>query len=214
MNTEISSIRQEYLMTSLSETDMDQDPVVQFQHWFQQALHASIDDVNAMTLSTANAQGIPSSRIVLLKGIQDGQFVFYTNYQSRKGHEMQSNPHVSLNFYWKELQRQVRIAGPIRKTSVEDSEEYFASRPLESQLGAWASHQSEILDNRQMLEDRFQEIKQKYHDMPVPKPPHWGGFAVNPVYIEFWQGRANRLHDRICYQKQGSAEWLMQRLNP
>lgn len=214
MNTEISSIRQEYLMTSLSETDMDQDPVVQFQHWFEQALHSSIDDVNAMTLSTADMQGIPSSRIVLLKGIQQGQFVFYTNYQSRKGRELESNPQVSLNFYWKELQRQVRIAGPVSKTSAEDSEEYFASRPLESQLGAWASHQSEILDSRAMLEARFEEIKQKYRDLPVPKPPHWGGFAVDPVYIEFWQGRANRLHDRICYQKQAAGQWLRQRLNP
>ncbi|MCC7030722.1 MAG: pyridoxamine 5'-phosphate oxidase [Chitinophagaceae bacterium] len=207
-------MRQEYLMTSLSETDMDQDPVVQFQHWFEQALHSSIDDVNAMTLSTADMQGIPSSRIVLLKGIQQGQFVFYTNYQSRKGRELESNPQVSLNFYWKELQRQVRIAGPVSKTSAEDSEEYFASRPLESQLGAWASHQSEILDSRAMLEARFEEIKQKYRDLPVPKPPHWGGFAVDPVYIEFWQGRANRLHDRICYQKQAASQWLRQRLNP
>ncbi len=214
MNTEISSIRQEYLMTSLSETDMDQDPVVQFQQWFDQALHASIDDVNAMTLSTADIHGIPSSRIVLLKGIQQGQFVFYTNYQSRKGRELESNPHLSLNFYWKELQRQVRIAGSVSKTSAQDSEEYFASRPLESQLGAWASHQSEILDSRAMLEARFEDLKQKYQDLPVPKPPHWGGYAVDPVYIEFWQGRANRLHDRICYQKQAAGQRLRQRLNP
>jgi pyridoxamine 5'-phosphate oxidase len=214
MKSEIASIRQEYLMASLSEHEVDQNPVIQFQQWFQQAVNASIEDVNAMTLSTVNSNHLPKSRIVLLKGVYDQQFIFYTNYQSQKGQQMENNPHVALDFYWKELQRQVRIEGSITKTSEQDSIDYFHTRPTDSQLSAWASQQSELLESREVLEARFSELQQKFGDGVIPKPPHWGGYAVNPTYIEFWQGRANRLHDRICYRKVEGDRWQMFRLNP
>ncbi len=214
MESEIASIRQEYLLTSLSEKDMDENPIIQFQQWFQQAIHASIEDVNAMTLSTVDQHHFPKSRIVLLKGITDGQFVFYTNYQSQKGRQIAFQPRVALNFFWRELQRQVRIEGTVRQNPTEEAEEYFHSRPAESQLGAWASHQSEILDDRATLEKRFEQFKEKYTGSEIPKPPNWGGYAVDPCYMEFWQGRANRLHDRICYEKNSQGRWQMHRLNP
>lgn len=214
MKSEIAGIRQEYLLTSLKEAEMDENPVMQFQKWFQEAMNASIEDVNAMTLSTVDAGNFPKSRMVLLKGIENQNFLFYSNYHSQKGQQMAHNPHVALDFYWKELQRQVRIEGSITKTSEEDSIGYFQSRPVESQLSAWASQQSEVLASRELLEDRFLELKQKFADGPIPKPPYWGGYAVSAVYIEFWQGRANRLHDRICYKKQTNETWKMCRLNP
>lgn len=214
MKSEIASIRREFLMATLSESDVNQNPVVQFQQWFQQAMDASIEDANAMTLSTVDEYNAPKSRIVLLKGIEENQFVFFTNYQSHKGQEMAGNPGVALSFYWKELQRQIRIEGTVLKTSEQSAADYFMTRPVESQLGAWASHQSKVLDSRDTLEARFQHLKEKYHNMQVPKPPHWGGYAVTPVYIEFWQGRANRLHDRISYQKQADGLWIIKRLNP
>lgn len=213
-DTDFASIRQEYRMASLSEESADKNPVNQFQHWFHEAEKALLTEVNAMTLSTIRENNFPRSRIVLLKGIKHDQFIFYTNHNSHKGRDIADNPHVSLVFHWRELQRQVRIEGVAAQIPEEDSEAYYQSRPIESQIGAWASHQSEILDNRQTLEARYEAIKAKYENMTIPKPPHWGGYAVNPVYIEFWQGRASRLHDRICYQKLSNGEWLMQRLNP
>lgn len=214
MKTDIAAIRQEYLMASLRKSDLDQNPIQQFQIWFQDALNASIEHVNAMTLSTVDQNKHPKSRIVLLKGIEENQFVFFTNYQSHKGAQMAHNKHIALNFYWHELQRQVRIEGEVHQISEEDSIQYFATRPIESQLGAWASHQSEALESRELLEARYQEIKKKYESAEVPKPPHWGGYAVAPTYIEFWQGRASRLHDRFCYQKAEGDTWSIQRLNP
>ncbi len=214
MKSEIASIRREFLLGSLSENEVNENPVIQFQEWFQQAIDASVEDANAMTLSTVDENNTPKSRIVLLKGIEEDQFVFFTNYHSHKGHEIAHNPNIALSFYWKELQRQVRIEGKAIKTSEENSVNYFMTRPVESQLGAWASYQSEVLDSRATLEARFQELKKKYNNMPVPKPPHWGGYAVTPVYIEFWQGGANRLHDRISYQKQADGVWEIKRLNP
>lgn len=214
MKSKIAAIRQEYLMASLRKSDLDESPVNQFQHWFQDAVSASVDDANAMTLSTVDENSTPKSRIVLLKGIEANQFIFFTNYHSHKGLQIAQNNHVALNFLWKELQRQVRIEGVATEISTQESEEYFASRPYESQLGAWASSQSEDLDNREILETRYEQLQKNYQDKPIPKPPHWGGYAVDPVYIEFWQGRANRLHDRICYRRDSGRVWHKQRLNP
>ncbi|GBL36270.1 pyridoxine/pyridoxamine 5'-phosphate oxidase [Filimonas sp.] len=213
-NQHIAGIRQEYALASLLESDTYADPIQQFQKWFQESVESEIEDVNAMTLSTSDESGRPHARIVLLKGIEQNRFVFFTNYQSHKGKEMEMNPHVSLVFHWKELQRQVRIEGVVSKISEEESSLYFHSRPKDSQISAWASHQSEVLGSREELEVRFNDLKEKYNDIEVPKPPHWGGFAVEPTMIEFWQGRSNRLHDRLCYYAQTNVTWIMKRLNP
>lgn len=214
MKTNIAALRQEYLLASLNENDLHDNPIVQFKGWFQEALNAFVDEPNAMTLSTVDELHYPKSRIVLLKGIEENHFVFYTNYHSSKGKQLTHNPNASLTFLWKELQRQIRIEGQVIKTSEEDSVNYFNTRPIESQLSAWASHQSELLQNRETLEARFEALKLQYQHMPIPKPPHWGGYALIPSYIEFWQGRASRLHDRICYKKTADTTWIIQRLNP
>ncbi len=211
---DIASLRQDYSLAFLLETDVHPDPVEQFRLWFHEAVEAEIDDVNAMTLSTSDENAKPHSRIVLLKGLEENQFVFFTNYDSHKGKELSQNPHVSLVFYWKELQRQVRIEGMAEKIRAAESTLYYHSRPKESQIGAWASAQSEVLSGREELEARFKTLQEKYQDTEVPKPPHWGGYTVKPTLIEFWQGRSSRLHDRLCYSLQLGGQWEMKRLNP
>lgn len=213
-SNEIAAIRQEYLLASLNEEDTFDNPFLQFQKWFQEAVNAGIDDVNAFSLATVDAQQKPHNRIVLLKGLEDEKFIFFTNYNSQKGINIAHNPNVAINFYWVELQRQIRIEGTATKVSSSDSAKYFHSRPLESQLGAWASHQSEILLNRTDLESRFESLQQQYLDKTIPCPPHWGGYSINAAKIEFWQGRMSRMHDRIVYELQSERHWSRFRLNP
>ena len=209
----LASIRREYGAYSLDETETHASPLLQFEHWFADARLQEQDDPTAMVLSTVDAQGHPDARVVLLKGLELGAFVFYTNYDSVKSLQIQAMPYAALTFYWPQRARQVRIRGPVQRVSVEQSDAYFASRPLMSQLGALASSQSQELKNRAMLEKKMQEHVLQYQETPVPRPAHWGGFAVMPDEMEFWQGRDNRLHDRIHYTRQGS-EWLKRRLAP
>lgn len=198
----------------LRRRDLDPDPVKQFANWFTAAIEAGIRDVNAMSLATAGGDGKPSVRIVLLKGFDQDGFVFFTNYQSEKGRQLEENPHSACAFYWIELDRQIRVSGRVAKTSREESERYFHSRPRGSQLGAWASRQSEVLDARRVLDARMAEMTERYGDGPVPLPPHWGGYVIRPETFEFWQGRANRLHDRFRYTRQRDGSWQINRLAP
>lgn len=210
----IAALREEYKAHGLRRADLDPNPIKQFAKWFGEAAAAEIRDVNAMSLATATADGMPSSRIVLLKGISDRGFVFYTNYNSAKGRELEENPRAALNLYWVQLERQIRISGTVEKTTREDSEEYFHSRPIGSQLGAWASEQSEAIPNREALEAKLTEVTDRFGGGVIPLPPHWGGYRVVPATIEFWQGRTNRLHDRFRYSLQGEGGWLIERLSP
>jgi len=189
------------------------DPIEQFAHWFDEALRSEVDDPNAMTLATARPDGRPSLRIVLLKGFDERGFVFFTNYQSRKGREMEDNPHVAICFWWSKLARQVQIEGAVTRVSPEESDAYFASRPLDSRLGAWASDQSSVIASREVLDRRLQEMRTNYADGEIPRPPHWGGYRLVPHEIEFWQGRPNRLHDRLRYCLV-EGFWTMHRLAP
>jgi pyridoxamine 5'-phosphate oxidase len=209
----IAHLRQEYLQAGLAEKDAAADPLEQFALWFDQTIASGLQMPTALILATANAQGIPSARTVLLKGYDRNGFVFYTNYASRKGRELAANPHACLLFSWEELERQVRIEGPVEKVSAAESDEYFASRPLGSRLGAWASPQSEAVAGRALLDARFADAQRRYGEA-VPRPPHWGGYRVVPRAIEFWQGRENRLHDRLRYQREPDARWTMERLAP
>lgn len=210
---EIAELRREYSRQILAESEVAEHPVDQFTQWFQQALSAKLLDANAMTLATANKDGQPSARIVLLKGIDENGFRFYTNYESRKGQELNKNPYASLCFYWAPLERQVRIEGKVEKLSKKESENYFQERPRESQLGAWASKQSKKIGSREELEKRFEELKKKFASQDVPLPNFWGGFELKPHRVEFWQGRNGRMHDRICYKKKGD-RWDIFRLAP
>ncbi|WP_440999151.1 pyridoxamine 5'-phosphate oxidase [Fodinibius sp. SL11] len=209
----IAELRREYSQQVLAESEVCDDPIEQFTEWFEQAFSADLLDVNAMNLSTATKQGKPSSRIVLLKGVDENGFRFYTNYGSRKGRELDENPHAALCFYWAPLERQVRIEGNVERLSRSASENYFKQRPRESRLGAWASKQSSQVGSRTELENRFQEIKQRFKDQEIPLPDFWGGFLLRPKRIEFWQGRKSRMHDRICYEKDEN-EWNIFRLAP
>jgi len=209
----IADIRKEYMRESLSEGDVEADPFLQFGKWWKEALASGIDEVNAMTLATSNAACMPSARIVLLKDYDHSGFVFYTNYQSRKGREIAENSYASLLFFWKELERQVRIEGKIEKVEAVESDEYFRSRPAGSKLGAWASPQSQAIRDRSVLDQNLQEFQDKFASGEVPRPPHWGGYRVIPVHIEFWQGRPSRLHDRIVYSLEGG-NWNISRLAP
>lgn len=210
----LSDLRREYTLTGLVESDLDPNPFAQFDKWFQQALTASLAEPNAMTLATATIDGKPSARVVLLKGFDERGFVFFTNYESQKGRELSANPFAALVCYWAELERQVKISGRVSRVTAEESETYFRSRPLGSQLGAWASHQSEVVSGREVLENRLEELAQEYRTKPVPLPPYWGGYRLAPETIEFWQGRPNRLHDRLRYALQDGGEWLIERLSP
>ncbi len=210
----IADLRRNYTRTGLTETDADLNPFKQFQTWFDQALSAELPEPNAMTLATAIASGKPSARIVLLKGFDEEGFIFYTNYSSRKGQQLADNPWASLVFWWAELERQVRIDGRVEKVSPEESEKYFHSRPVGSQLGAWASPQSKVIASREELEKNMAELEKQYTNQTIPKPPHWGGYRLIPHELEFWQGRPNRLHDRLRYRQQTDGTWLRERLAP
>ncbi|NGP89981.1 pyridoxamine 5'-phosphate oxidase [Fodinibius halophilus] len=209
----IEKIRREYAGEELSKSAVDNDPIAQFEEWFEQALSADVLDANAMTLSTVSGDGQPSSRIVLLKGIVNNGFRFYTNYGSRKGQEMEENPLASLCFYWAQLSRQVRIEGKVERLSRETSESYFQQRPRLSKIGAWASKQSNEVSSREELESKFEELKKRFDGQDVPLPDFWGGYLLVPHRIEFWQGRPGRLHDRVCYKKEAE-EWQISRLAP
>jgi len=233
----IADIRREYGAGGLNRQDLEADPLAQFDQWFKQAaaqsggsrfrkigialfklwqaiLGRAPADVNAMVLATVDKNGIPSTRTVLLKGVDDRGFIFFTNYDSRKGHELEENPNAALTFYWPELERQVCVAGEVTKVPREESEKYFKSRPKGSRLSAWASQQSVVVEDRKTLEKRWQEIAAKFSGDDVPIPPNWGGYVLSPSRIEFWQGRASRLHDRFRYTRQAGGRWLMERLAP
>ncbi|MGF6841588.1 pyridoxamine 5'-phosphate oxidase [Paraburkholderia youngii] len=210
----LAELRKNYSLGSLDVADVNHDPFRQFDTWFQQAIDAKLPEPNAMTLATVDARGRPSARIVLIKGVDERGFVFFTNYESRKGRELSANPYASLLFHWIELERQVRIEGRVVKTSEADSDAYFASRPLGSRIGAWASNQSQVIESRSQLEVREREISLQYGENP-PRPPHWGGYRLVPDAIEFWQGRPSRLHDRLLYTRaEEGANWLIARLSP
>ncbi len=210
---DLAAVRRDYALASLAERDVDPDPIRQFERWFADASSARVPEPNAMTLSTATRDGVPSARIVLLKGVDANGFVFYTDYRSRKGAELAENPLAALTFLWKEIERQVRITGSVTRVSMQESEAYFRTRPPGSRLGAWASHQSSVIANREELEARLQDVAVRFPNGNVPLPPHWGGFRVSPDEIEFWQGRSDRLHDRLLYRR-GERGWEISRLSP
>jgi pyridoxamine 5'-phosphate oxidase len=212
----IADLRQEYMRAGLAEADADRDPIRQFERWFEDALRARLPLPNAMTLATVGADGAPSARIVLLKGIERGGFAFYTNYRSRKARELEARGAACLVFMWSELERQVRIDGSVERASAEESDAYFAARPLGARLSAWASPQSERVPDRGTLERAMEEARRRYGDAP-PRPPHWGGYRLLPREFEFWQGRADRLHDRLLYTRTGGSahgSWRIERLAP
>ncbi len=210
----LEDLRKEYSKTDLDVRDVMKDPIDQFEKWFLEAVESKVPEANAMNLATVNSQGKPTSRIVLLKGIEDRKFTFYTNYQSQKGRELEENPACALTFFWPELERQVRIEGNALRVDEKKSVAYFQSRPRGSQVGAWSSPQSTVIESRQILDERAKKIEEKFEGLSVlPKPHQWGGFEIDPTMIEFWQGRPSRLHDRIQFVKIDGA-WKIQRLAP
>ena len=210
----IADIRKDYRYAILSEEQVMPDAVAQFEAWWQDALRAELEEVNAMTLATASPDGIPAARIVLLKGFDKQGFVFYTNYNSYKARQLQDNPRACLVFFWKELERQVRITGLVVKTSDLESDTYFNSRPEGNRIGAWVSPQSEQIESRAWLESNENKLIERFRITPISRPPHWGGYRVKPICIEFWQGRSNRLHDRIQYTLDENGGWMIERLAP
>jgi pyridoxamine 5'-phosphate oxidase len=225
MSNEIADIRKDYKLASLEEADVASNPIDQFTRWWNEAVASQIDEVNAMTLATANAAGIPAARIVLLKGYNPNGFIFFTNYESDKGKNLAQNPNAALVFFWKELERQIRIEGTVQKVSAEESDRYFNSRPASSRIGAWASPQSAVIENRLVIEQNVERYGSIFANDSIERPDHWGGYIVKPISIEFWQGRSSRLHDRIRYTLETSAyhagadtrsdaNWKIERLAP
>ncbi|MGH2827509.1 MAG: pyridoxamine 5'-phosphate oxidase [Actinomycetota bacterium] len=215
LNKAMSQLRVARSTEGLDESEVDPDPIVQFRHWMREALDAGLRMPNEMTLATADAEGRPAARIVLLKGVDDEGFTFFTNYESRKGKQLAENPHAALVFYWPELERQVDVTGRVVKVSSIESEAYWRTRPPESRRAAWASRQSEVIANRAELDDRMRAVEQRFPDDDhLPRPPHWGGFRLVPDTIEFWQGRPNRLHDRLMFRRVAEVGWLIERLSP
>jgi pyridoxamine 5'-phosphate oxidase len=212
--TSLTDLRREYASRALDEKDAHADPIAQFTIWFDEALKSQLLDVNAMTLATASAKGEPAARIVLLKGADANGFVFYTNYDSAKGRDLAANPRAALLFFWAELERQVRINGAVTKTTAAESDQYFYSRPIESQIGAAISEQSRPIADRSVLENRYEELAAKSVDLKVARPANWGGYRLSPDAIEFWQGRKSRLHDRLLYTRQADGSWSRSRLAP
>jgi pyridoxamine 5'-phosphate oxidase len=210
----ISDLRREYTLNGLHERDLDPNPFKQFGRWFEQSLSAELLDANAMTVATSSREGKPSARVMLLKDFDEKGFVFFTNYESRKGRELDENPYAAMVFFWAELERQVRITGRVSRIPREESEEYFHSRPTGSQLGAWASHQSEVIGAPELLENRIKELEFQFEGKSIPMPAFWGGLLLSPETIEFWQGRPNRLHDRLRYTLQPDGSWNIERLSP
>lgn len=213
MKTPLSELREEYTHADLDKTGVDPDPLKQFQVWLQDAVEAGLPEPNAMTLATVGLDGMPAARIVLLKGLDSG-FVFYTSYESDKAQQLAREPRAALLFLWNELERQVRIEGVTAPIAAEESDAYFTSRPRNSRLGALASHQSQVVANRGVLEARFAELEQQYAGQDVPRPSHWGGYRLVPTLLEFWQGRPSRLHDRLRYRRQDDGSWQIERLEP
>ena len=211
---DIAGIRKDYKLQTLAENEVAADAITQFDQWWDDAIKSQLEEVNAMTLATASANGIPDARIVLLKGYDKKGFIFFTNYQSNKGKELEQNPNACLVFFWAALERQVRITGTVEKISAAESDAYFISRPAGSRRAAWASPQSNVITTRAVIEDNLKDIEQRFSDTTIPRPPHWGGYIVKPVQVEFWQGRPSRLHDRIRYTLQAEGKWLIERLAP
>jgi pyridoxamine 5'-phosphate oxidase len=225
MSNEIADIRKDYKLASLEEADVAANPIDQFTRWWNEAVASQIDEVNAMTLATANAAGVPAARIVLLKGYNPNGFIFFTNYESDKGKNLSQNPKAALVFFWKELERQIRIEGTVEKVSAAESDRYFNSRPASSRIGAWASPQSAVIENRMVIEQNVERYSSIFANDSIERPDHWGGYIVKPSSIEFWQGRSSRLHDRIKYTLENSAynaatdtrtdlNWKIERLAP
>ena len=225
MSNAIADIRKDYKLASLEEADVASNPIDQFTRWWNEAVASQIDEVNAMTLATVNAAGVPAARIVLLKGYNPEGFIFFTNYESDKGKNLAQNPNAALVFFWKELERQIRIEGTVQKVSAEESDRYFNSRPASSRIGAWASPQSAVIENRLVIEQNVERYTSIFANDSIERPDHWGGYIVKPTSIEFWQGRSSRLHDRIRYKLQTSdynaatdtrtdANWKIERLAP
>ena len=210
----IDDIRKEYILETLNETDVDVNAIKQFDKWWREAANSVIEEANAMTLATATPEGKPSARIVLLKGYDEKGFVFFTNYESHKGKELEANPQACIVFFWKELERQVRIEGIVEKVSNEESDVYFLSRPPGSQLGAWASPQSQVILNREVIVDNVIKFSEQFTNEPILRPEHWGGYRLEPKLIEFWQGRESRLHDRLQYTLEAEGTWKIERLAP
>lgn len=214
MSNSEDTLNKQFGLYELSEKDLSSDPIIQFDLWYEDAVKAELIHPNAFTLATSTNDGKPSSRVLLLKDFDEKGFVFYTNSHSKKGDDLSGNPFAAMSFWWGKLERQVRIEGAIEKVSSDEADEYFSSRPRGSQIGAWASEQSSVIDSRDTLDQRFEEYENKYKDMNVPRPPYWDGYRLIPNSIEFWQGRDNRLHDRIRYILQVDGTWTKERLAP